>query len=168
MHSAQPSNIEYKLSAAAMGLVACIIALPSIVLIAKLALGASVIVLGFLAVKIVSRVILDIFKVNNTAAQDQASGHASQNPTKQKQAISIAVGAVALLISGVSFLAIAEAGMTAACVAVAILALYECVKKVKLGKDIDENLDKKANMILDCAVSSIDNLITTGCSRVRA
>lgn len=162
MHNAQPSNINYKLSTAAIGLMVCIIALPSIMLIAKLTLGVSVIVLGFLAVKIVSRVISDILKVKNTAAQDQATGNAFQNPTKQKQAISIAVGAVALLISGISFLAIAEAGMTAACAAVAVLVLYECVKKEELGKSLDKIFDDRANTIHDFAVSSIENLITTG------
>jgi len=161
MNGAQPSNIDYKLSAAAMGLMVCIVALPSIVLIAKLALGMSVIVLGFLAVKIVSRVISDIFKVNNTAAQGQASGDTSQNPTKQRQAISIAVGAVALLISGISLLAIAEAGMIAACSAAAVLALYEFAQKGELGKSMGENFNKKANMIHDLAVSSIESFIST-------
>lgn len=158
--SAQPINIDYKLSTAAMGLAFSIIALPSIVLIAKLALGVSIIILGFLAVKIVSRVISDVFKVNNTAAQDQVSGDRSHNPTKQRQAISIAVGVVALFVSGISFLAIVEAGMTAACAAVAVLALYECIKEAKLGKDVDGILDDKANVIYDYVVGRVEN-----CSR---
>ncbi|WP_264682329.1 MULTISPECIES: hypothetical protein [unclassified Wolbachia] len=123
-----------------------VIMLPSIFLLAKIAMMFVIISTTAIAIKIASKAISNVL-------EDK------ENQSTQNKIINLAIGAVSILAGGISLLITAKIGFIAICSTIAILALYEYIKDEKIGKDINDKFDKIANNTTEFCVNSIEKLI---------
>ncbi|WGJ61924.1 hypothetical protein [Wolbachia endosymbiont of Frankliniella intonsa] len=123
-----------------------VIMLPSIFLLAKIAMMFVIIPTTAIAIKIASKAISNVL-------EDK------ENQSTQNKIINLAIGAVSILAGGISLLITAKVGFIAICSTIAILALYEYIKDEKIGKDINDKFDEIANNTTEFCVNSIEKLI---------
>ncbi|WP_254229862.1 hypothetical protein [Wolbachia pipientis] len=123
-----------------------VIMLPSIFLLAKIAMMFVIISTTAIAIKIASKAISNVL-------EDK------ENQSTQNKIINLAIGAVSILAGGISLLITAKVGFIAICSTIAILALYEYIKDEKIGKDINYKFDEIANNTTEFCVNSIEKLI---------
>lgn len=123
-----------------------VIMLPSIFLLAKIAMMFVIISTTAIAIKIASKAISNVL-------EDK------ENQSTQNKIINLAIGAVSILAGGLSLLITAKVGFIAICSTIAILALYEYIKDEKIGKDINDKFDEIANNTTEFCVNSIEKLI---------
>ncbi|AZU37704.1 hypothetical protein BBB02_04235 [Wolbachia endosymbiont of Bemisia tabaci] len=120
--------------------------LPSIFLLAKIAMMFIIISTTAIAIKIASKAISNVL-------EDK------ENQSTQNKIINLAIGAVSILAGGLSLLITAKVGFIAICSTIAILTLYEYIKDEKIGKDINDKFDEIANNTTEFCVNSIEKLI---------
>ncbi|WP_246433136.1 hypothetical protein [Wolbachia endosymbiont of Spodoptera picta] len=120
--------------------------LPSIFLLAKIAMMFVIISTTAIAIKIASKAISNVL-------EDK------ENQSTQNKIINLAIGAVSILAGGISLLITAKVGFIAICSTIAILALYEYIKDEKIGKDINDKFDEIANDTTEFCVNNIEKLI---------
>ncbi|QEK89719.1 hypothetical protein [Wolbachia endosymbiont of Chrysomya megacephala] len=120
--------------------------LPSIFLLAKIAMMFIIISTTAIAIKIASKAISNVL-------EDK------ENQSTQNKIINLAIGAVSILAGGLSLLITAKVGFIAICSTIAILALYEYIKDEKIGKDINDKFDEIANNTTEFCINSIEKLI---------
>ncbi|BET35909.1 MULTISPECIES: hypothetical protein [Wolbachia] len=123
-----------------------VIMLPSIFLLAKIAMMFVIISTTAIAIKIASKAISNVL-------EDK------ENQSTQNKIINLAIGAVSILAGGISLLITAKVGFIAICSTIAILALYEYIKDEKIGKDINDKFDEIANDTTEFCVNNIEKLI---------
>lgn len=123
-----------------------VIMLPSIFLLAKIAMMFVIISTTAIAIKIASKAISNVL-------EDK------ENQSTQNKIINLAIGAVSILAGGISLLITAKVGFIAICSTIAILALYEYIKDEKIGKNINDQFDEIANNTTEFCVNSIEKLI---------
>ncbi|WP_265041693.1 hypothetical protein [Wolbachia endosymbiont (group B) of Melanostoma mellinum] len=123
-----------------------VIMLPSIFLLAKIAMMFVIISTTAIAIKIASKAISNVL-------EDK------EHQSTQNKIINLAIGAVSILAGGISLLITAKVGFIAICSTIAILALYEYIKDEKIGKDINDKFDEIANNTTEFCVNSIEKLI---------
>ncbi|TNK94177.1 hypothetical protein OUY_02310 [Wolbachia endosymbiont of Leptopilina clavipes] len=123
-----------------------VIMLPSIFLLAKVAMMFVIISTTAIAIKIASKAISNVL-------EDK------ENQSTQNKIINLAIGAVSILAGGISLLITAKVDFIAICSTIAILALYEYIKDEKIGKDINDKFDEIANNTTEFCVNSIEKLI---------
>ncbi|MGL9759007.1 MAG: hypothetical protein ACR5LA_09545 [Wolbachia sp.] len=123
-----------------------VIMLPSIFLLAKIAMMFVIISTTAIAIKIASKAISNVL-------EDK------ENQSTQNKIINLAIGAVSILAGGLSLLITAKVGFIAICSTIAILALYEYIKDEEIGKDINDKFDEIANNTTEFCVNSIEKLI---------
>lgn len=123
-----------------------VIMLPSIFLLAKIAMMFVIISTTAIAIKIASKAISNVL-------EDK------ENQSTQNKIINLAIGAVSIHAGGLSLLITAKVGFIAICSTIAILALYEYIKDEKIGKDINDKFDEIANNTTEFCVNSIEKLI---------
>ncbi|OAM06035.1 MAG: hypothetical protein TV41_01540 [Wolbachia endosymbiont of Dactylopius coccus] len=123
-----------------------VIMLPSIFLLAKIAMMFVIISTTAIAIKIASKAISNVL-------EDK------ENQSTQNKIINLAIGAVSILAGGLSLLITAKVGFIAICSTIAILALYEYIKDEKIGKDINDKFDEIANNTTEFCVNNIEKLI---------
>ncbi len=122
------------------------IMLPSILLLAKIAIMFIIISTTAIAIKVASKAISNVL-------EDK------ENQSTQNKIINLAIGVVSILAGGLSLLITAKVGFIAICSTIAILTLYEYIKDEKIGKDINHKFDEIANNITEFCVKSIEKLI---------
>ncbi|BET33406.1 MULTISPECIES: hypothetical protein [Wolbachia] len=130
-----------------------VIMLPSIFLLAKIAMMFVIISTTAIAIKIASKAISNVL-------EDK------ENQSTQNKIINLAIGAVSILAGGLSLLITAKVGFIAICSTIAILALYEYIKDEKIGKDINDKFDEIANNTTEFCVNSIEKLIPSQSCKV--
>ena len=120
MHTNTLKNerINEKLLIAGAGLLLFAMALPSIFILAKVAVGLAMLALGIIAFKVTLKAML------NTLGQ----GETDKNHTTRNKIINIAIGLTSVLIGGLSLLILAKTGLIAVCAAFTALVLHECFK----------------------------------------
>lgn len=170
MIAQQSNEINKPMSAAVLLL--CVAALPSILLLSKVAIALLATLAIAIAISIVSQVVSGLFQKSDTftvengqARNVQSSENVFKNSTKQDKIIKAAVGITSLLVAGMLVLAIAEMGLIASCSVVAALAICACEKRVespeyeKLGKFIDD----KAELVITKVESYVNSCIEKSC-----
>ncbi|MCM1002285.1 hypothetical protein [Wolbachia pipientis] len=145
----QSKKINGKWLAIGAGSLLLVMMLPSILLLAKIAIGLIIVPVVAIAMKVASKT---ISKVLEDKQEDQ-------NQTTQSKIINLAIGLLSIFVGGLSLFTIAQIGLTATCAAVAALVLYACFKDEKIGKDINDKLDEIAENTTDFIVSNIEKLI---------
>ncbi|OAL98389.1 hypothetical protein [Wolbachia endosymbiont of Dactylopius coccus] len=126
--------------------------LPSILLLAKIAIGLIMVSVAAIAIKVA-------LKTTSNVLEEKEAEVAQQ--TTQSKIINLAIGLTSILVGGLSLFIIAQTGLIAACAAITALALHEYVKNKEIGKDINNKFDKVADGITDFIVSSVEKLIPT-------
>ncbi|MCM1001103.1 MAG: hypothetical protein KTV72_02070 [Wolbachia endosymbiont of Melophagus ovinus] len=149
----QSKKISGKWLAIGAGSLLFVMTLPSISLLAQIAIGLAMASIAAIAIKIASKT---ISKVLEDKQEDQ--NQATQQTT-QSRIINLAIGLLSIFVGGLSLFTIAQIGLTATCAAVAALVLYACFKDEKTGKDINDKLDEIAENTTDFIVSNIERLI---------
>ncbi|MDR2832049.1 MAG: hypothetical protein LBV62_04015 [Rickettsiales bacterium] len=127
--------------------------LPSVLLLAKIAIGLIMVSVAAIAVKVALKTI------SNTLEDKQADQSQAMQQTTQSKIINLAIGLVSIFTGGLSLFIIAKTGFIAACAAVSGLVLYEYVKDEEVGKNINTKLDKIADNTTNFVVSSVEALI---------
>ncbi|MDG7055454.1 MAG: hypothetical protein LJD31_02830 [Wolbachia endosymbiont of Menacanthus eurysternus] len=145
----QSKKISGKWLAIGAGSLLLVMMLPSILLLAKIAIGLIIVPVAAIAMKVASKTISQVL-------EDKQE---DQNQTTQSKIINLAIGLLSIFVGGLSLFTIAQIGLTVTCAAVAALALYACFKDEKIGKDINEKLDRIADSTTDFIVSNIEKLI---------
>jgi len=151
----QPKKTNEKWLTIVAGSLLFAMMLPSILLLAKIAIGLIMISAAAIAIKIASKTISNVLE-EKEAGQNQAA-----QQTTQSKIINLAIGLTSILVGGLSLFIIAQTGLIAACAAITALALHEYVKNEEIGKDINNKFDKVADSITDFIVSSVEKLIPT-------
>jgi len=149
----QSKKINGKWLAIGAGSLLFVMMLPSILLLAKIAIGLIIVPVVAIAMKVASKT---ISKVLEDKQEDQ--NQATQQTT-QSRIMNLAIGLLSIFVGGLSLFTIAQIGLTATCAAVAALVLYACFKDEKIGKDINDKLDEIAESTTDFIVSNIKRLI---------
>lgn len=122
-----------------------VIMLPSIFLLAKIAMMFVIISTTAIAIKIASKAISKVL-------EDK------ENQSTQNKITNLAIGAVSILTGGLSLLITAKADFIAICSTIAILALCEYIKDEKIVKNINDKFDEIANNTTEFCVNSIEKL----------
>ncbi|MGL9717514.1 MAG: hypothetical protein ACR5K9_02285 [Wolbachia sp.] len=148
------TKINGKWLAIGAGSLLFVMMLPSISLLAKVAVGLALASIITVAVKIASKTISSTLK-DRQEGQNQAA-----QQTTQSKIINLAIGLVSTFIGGLSLLIIAKTGLTAACAAVTALVLYECFKDEEIGKNTSDKLDKVADDTTNFIVSGVEEFIS--------
>lgn len=170
MLAQQSSEINKPMAAAVLLL--CVAALPSILLLSKVAIALSATLAIAIAMSIVSQVVLELFQKSDAFTVENGQGrgvHNSENTlknfTKQEKIIKAAIGITSLLVSGMLVLAIAEMGLIASCSAVAALAIYACEKRVKSPEceKLDGFVDEKARFVITRVEKYVNSCIEKSC-----
>ncbi|WP_310732639.1 MULTISPECIES: hypothetical protein [Wolbachia] len=126
--------------------------LPSILPLAKIAIGLIMVSVAAIAIKVALKTTSNVLE-KKEAGQNQVA-----QQTTQSKIMNLAIGLVSIFVGGLSLLMIAQTGLIAACAAITSLALHEYVKNEEIGKDINNKFDKVADGITDFIVSSVENL----------
>ncbi|MFP3036344.1 MAG: hypothetical protein ACEY3A_05215 [Wolbachia sp.] len=147
--SRNQSKINGKWLAIEAGSLLLVMMLPSILLLAKMAIGLIIVTVVAIAIKVASKT---ISKVLEDKQEDK-------NQTTQSKIINLAIGLLSIFVGGLSLFTIAQIGLTATCAAVAALVLYTCFKDREIGKDINQTLDGIADITTDFIVGNIERLI---------
>ncbi|MFP3016639.1 MAG: hypothetical protein ACEY3L_00300 [Wolbachia sp.] len=142
----QPKKINEKWLTIVAGSLLFAMMLPSILLLAKIAIGLIMVSVAAIAIKVALKTI------SNVLEEKEAQ------QTTQSKIINLAIGLTSILVGGLSMLIIAQTGLIAACAAITALALHEYVKNQEIGKEINDKFDKVADGITDFIVSSVENL----------
>ncbi|WP_265016130.1 hypothetical protein [Wolbachia endosymbiont (group A) of Anoplius nigerrimus] len=142
----QPKKINEKWLTIVAGSLLFAMMLPSILLLAKIAIGLIMVSVAAIAIKVALKTI------SNVLEEKEAQ------QTTQNKIINLAIGLTSILVGGLSMLIIAQTGLIAACAAITALALHEYVKNQEIGKEINDKFDKVADGITDFIVSSVENL----------
>ncbi|MDG7056820.1 MAG: hypothetical protein LKM43_01555 [Wolbachia endosymbiont of Penenirmus auritus] len=145
----QSKKISGKWLAIGAGSLLLVMMLPSILLLAKIAIGLIIVPVIAIAIKVASKTISQVL-------EDKQE---DQNQTTQSRMINLVIGLLSIFVGGLSLFTIAQIGLTATCAAVAALVLYACFKDEKIGKDINEKLGRIADNTTDFIVSNIEKLI---------
>ncbi|MGL9718543.1 MAG: hypothetical protein ACR5K9_07825 [Wolbachia sp.] len=148
----QSEKINVKWSAIGAGSLLLVMMLPSILLLAKIAIGLIIIPVVAIAMKVASKTISKVLEDQND--QNQAT-----QQTTQSKIINLAIGLLSIFVGGLSLFTIAQIGLTVTCAAVAALVLYACFKDREIGKNINDKLDEIAENTTDFIVSNIEKLI---------
>ena len=127
--------------------------LPSIFLLAKIAIELIIVPVVVIAMEVALKT---MSKVSEDKKEDQ---NQVTQQTTQSRIINLAIGLLSIFVSGLSLFTIAQIGLTATCAAVAALVLYRCFKDEEIGRDINEKLDGIADSTTDFIVSNIEKLI---------
>ncbi len=148
----QPKKINEKWLTIVAGSLLFAMMLPSILLLAKIAIGLIMVSVAAIAIKVA-------LKTTSNVLEEKEAEVAQQ--TTQSKIINLAIGLTSILVGGLSLFIIAQTGLIAACAAITALALHEYVKNEEIGKDINNKFDKVADGITDFTVSSVEKLIPT-------
>jgi len=148
----QPKKINEKWLTIVAGSLLFAMMLPSILLLAKIAIGLVMVSAAAIAIKVA-------LKTTSNVLEEKEAEVAQQ--TTQSKIINLAIGLTSILVGGLSLFIIAQTGLIAACAAITALALHEYVKNEEIGKDINNKFDKVADGITDFIVSSVEKLIST-------
>ncbi|WP_168463867.1 hypothetical protein [Wolbachia endosymbiont of Ctenocephalides felis wCfeT] len=148
-NEAQSKKINEKWLVIGTGMLLFAMMLPSIFLLAKIAIGSTMISIATIAIKISSKTISSSLENNNAEQQ-----------TTQNKFINLAVGLASIFVGGISLLIIAKTGLIAACAAVTALALHEYLKDEEIGKNISTKFDKIAENSTQLIVSSIEKFLS--------
>lgn len=149
----QSKKISGKWLAIGAGSLLLVMMLPSILLLAKIAIGLIIVPVVAIAIKVALKT---ISKVLEDKQEDQ--NQATQQTT-QSRIINLAIGLLSIFVGGLSLFTIAQIGLTATCAAVAALVLYGYFKDEKIGKGINDKLDEIAENTTDFIVSNIEKLL---------
>ncbi|QOD37863.1 hypothetical protein [Candidatus Wolbachia massiliensis] len=156
----QPKKVNRTWLAIGAGSLLFVMMLPSILLLAKIAIGLIIVPVVAIAIKIASKMMSNVLEDKQT---DQ--GQAEQQTTQNK-VVSLAIGLISMFVGGLSLFTIAQIGLTATCAAVTALVLYEYAKDYeydegkKIGKSIDTKLDEITDTTTNFIVSNIEKLIS--------
>ncbi|WP_253302678.1 hypothetical protein [Wolbachia endosymbiont of Psylliodes chrysocephala] len=142
----QPKKINEKWLTIVAGSLLFAMMLPSILLLAKIAIGLIMVSVAAIAIKVALKTI------SNVLEEKEAQ------QTTQSKIINLAIGLTSILVGGLSMLIIAQTGLIAACAAITALALHEYVKNQEIGKEINDKFDKVADDTINFIVSSVENL----------
>ncbi|MEY2393593.1 hypothetical protein [Wolbachia endosymbiont of Tettigetta isshikii] len=145
----QSKKTNGKWLAIGAGSLLLVMMLPSILLLAKIAIGLIILPFVAIAMKVALKA---ISKVLENKQEDQ-------NQTTQSKIINLAIGLLSILVGGLSLFTIAQIGLTATYADVAALVLYAYFKDREIGKDINKKLDGIADSTTDFIVSNIERLI---------
>src|SRR6266576_4163398 len=148
----QPKKINEKWLTIVAGSLLFAMMLPSILLLAKIAIGLIMVSVAAIAIKVA-------LKTTSNVLEEKEAEVAQQ--TTQSKIINLAIGLTSILVGGLSLFIIAQTGLIAACAAITALALHEYVKNEEIGKDINNIFDKVADGITDFTVSSVEKIIQT-------
>ncbi|UPA55056.1 hypothetical protein MWH06_07550 [Wolbachia pipientis] len=148
----QPKKINEKWLTIVAGSLLFAMMMPSILLLAKIAIGLIMVSVAAIAIKVA-------LKTTSNVLEEKEAEVAQQ--TTQSKIINLAIGLTSILVGGLSLFIIAQTGLIAACAAITALALHEYVKNEEIGKDINNKFDKVADGITDFIVSSVEKLIST-------
>ncbi len=148
----QPKKINEKWLTIVAGSLLFAMMLPSILLLAKIAIGLIMVSVAAIAIKVA-------LKTTSNVLEEKEAEVAQQ--TTQSKIINLAIGLTSILVGGLSLFIIAQTGLIAACAAITALALHEYVKNEEIGKDINNKFDKVADSITDFIASSVEKLIST-------
>jgi hypothetical protein len=148
----QPKKINEKWLTIVAGSLLFAMMLPSILLLAKIAIGLIMVSVAAIAIKVA-------LKTTSNVLEEKEAEVAQK--TTQSKIINLAIGLTSILVGGLSLFIIAQTGLIAACAAITALALHEYVKNEEIGKDINNKFDKVADGITDFIVSSVEKLIST-------
>ncbi|MGL9779441.1 MAG: hypothetical protein ACR5K5_04240 [Wolbachia sp.] len=148
----QPKKINEKWLTIVAGSLLFAMMLPSILLLAKIAIGLIMVSVAAIAIKVA-------LKTTSNVLEEKEAEVAQQ--TTQSKIINLAIGLTSILVGGLSLFIIAQTGLIAACAAITALALHEYVKNEEIGKDINNKFDKVADSITDFIASSVEKLIPT-------
>ncbi|MDR0773245.1 MAG: hypothetical protein LBE46_02865 [Wolbachia pipientis] len=151
----QPKKINEKWLTIVAGSLLFVMMLPSILLLAKIAIGLIMVSVAAIAIKVALKTISNVLE-EKEAGQNQVA-----QQTTQSKIINLAIELTSILVGGLSLFIIAQTGLIAACAAITALALHEYVKNEEIGKDINNKFDKVADGITDFIVSSVEKLIPT-------
>ncbi|GFR17469.1 uncharacterized protein TNCT_286101 [Trichonephila clavata] len=102
--------------------------LPSILLLAKIAIGLIMVSVAAIAIKVALKTI------SNALEDKQADQSQATQQTTQSKIINLAIGLTSIFVGGLSLFIIAQTGLIAACAAITALALHEYVKKSRNRK----------------------------------
>ncbi|MDR1139486.1 MAG: hypothetical protein LBJ80_04515 [Rickettsiales bacterium] len=149
----QSKKINGKWLAIGAGLLLFVMMLPSILLLAKIAIGLIIVPVVAIAMKVASKTIPEVLE-DRQKDQNQAT-----QQTTQSRIINLAIGLLSIFAGGLLLFTIAQIGLTATCAAVAALVLYKCFKDREIGKDINDKLDEIAESTTNFIVSNIEKLI---------
>jgi uncharacterized membrane protein len=147
------SQLNKKWLAIGAGSLLFVIMLPSISLLAQIAIGLAMVSIAAIAIKIASKT---ISKVLEDKQEDQTQ---ATQQTTQSKIINLAIGLLSIFVGGLSLFTMAQIGLTATCAAVAALVLYACFKDREIGENINDKLDEIAESTTDFIVSNIERLI---------
>ncbi|MFP3029736.1 MAG: hypothetical protein ACEY3M_00690 [Wolbachia sp.] len=142
----QPKKINEKWLTIVAGSLLFAMMLPSILLLAKIAIGLIMVSVAAIAIKVALKTI------SNVLEEKEAQ------QTTQSKIINLAIGLTSILVGGLSLFIIAQTGLIAACAAITALVLYE---NKEIGKEINDKFEKVADSITDFIVSNVEKLIPT-------
>ncbi|WP_353274514.1 hypothetical protein [Wolbachia endosymbiont (group A) of Ennomos erosarius] len=142
----QPKKINEKWLIIVAGSLLFAMMLPSILLLAKIAIGLIMVSVAAIAIKVALKTI------SNVLEEKEAQ------QTTQSKIINLAIGLTSILVGGLSLFIIAQTGLIAACAAITALVLYE---NKEIGKEINDKFEKVADSITDFIVSNVEKLIPT-------
>ncbi|MDR2978372.1 MAG: hypothetical protein LBU56_03045 [Rickettsiales bacterium] len=145
----QSKKINGKWLAIGAGSLLLVMMLPSILLLAKIAIGLIIVPVVAITMKIASKTISKVLE-DKQESQSQAT---------QSRIMNLAIGLLSIFVGGLSLFTIAQIGLTATYAAVAALVLYECFKGEEIGENINNKLDEIAESTTDFIVSNIEKLI---------
>jgi hypothetical protein len=148
----KPKKINEKWLTIVAGSLLFAMMLPSILLLAKIAIGLIMVSVAAIAIKVA-------LKTTSNVLEEKEAEVAQQ--TTQSKIINLAIGLTSILVGGLSLFIIAQTGLIAACAAITALALHEYVKNEEIGKYINNKFDKVADGITDFTASSVEKLIST-------
>ncbi|WP_341810021.1 hypothetical protein [Wolbachia endosymbiont (group A) of Apotomis capreana] len=151
----QSKKINEKWLAGGIGALLFVMMLPSILLLAKIAIGLIMVSVAAIAIKVALKTI------SNALEDKQADQSQATQQTTQSKIINLAIGLTSIFVGGLSLFIIAQTGLIAACAAITALALHEYVKNQEIGKEINDKFDKLADDTINFIVSSVEKLIPT-------
>lgn len=141
MHAstAQPNKVDNKLLIGA-AVALFLMSLPSIFILAKVAIGLAMLSLGIITFKVTLKVML------NTLEESEADkNHAIRN-----KIVNITIGLTSILVGGLSLLIMAKTGLIAVCAAFTALVLHEYTKseeKEAAKKDQPTSSNEKDGLV---------------------
>uniref|UniRef100_A0A1A9VJP3 Uncharacterized protein n=1 Tax=Glossina austeni TaxID=7395 RepID=A0A1A9VJP3_GLOAU len=148
----QPKEINKKWLAIGAGTLLFAMMLPSILLLAKIAIGLIMVSVAAIAIKVA-------LKTTSNVLEEKEAEVAQK--TTQSKIINLAIGLTSILAGGLSLFIIAQTGLIAACAAITALALHEYVKNEEIGKDINNKFDKVADVVkFDMTYEKIKEIVT--------
>lgn len=148
-----------------IGSIVMIIALPSFLLLIKIAIGVAMALIVTTAIKVASKAISDLLQDNKNKVENQNENIELQDKNNTDASNQGKVGATiiaitALLVGITSPFIITGIGIVTSCAAVTSLVFYECIKNDQMGKNINKEFNEINDRIYDFSIKGIDKIIS--------